>query len=251
VLAAYGPPESFQGRASQAQALVAYSAGAANVSTQVSQAELLIAYGTGVPITQTANTWTFALDGHHFWVVDLGPEGTWAYDTTTKQWCQLSSQGFPGLNFTHGTMWGLRIFGGDALYPFLYELDPNQPDDEGWRAVEHIVTGGIQTRSPNMIGVANFRIAASVGALSDASTDVNLTFSDDNGNTWSDVFTIAVAEGANSVQLNYPALGSFGAPGRIFRITDSGGMLSIYGADVALNNYDEDDNQQTSAGHGG
>lgn len=250
VLAAYAPPASAQSRAAQAQALIAYSAGGPNVSAKVSQALALIAYGTGVPITQLANTWTFIMDGHRFWVMSLGPEGDWAYDTETKQWCQLNSQGFPGLNFTHGTMWGLRVFGGDALYPFLYELDPNQPDDEGWRTVEHIVTGGIQTRSPNMIGVANFRLAASVGALNDASTDVNLTFSDDNGNTWSDPFTITVSQGAYDTQLVFPALGSFGAPGRVFKITDAGGMLSIYGADAALNNFDEDDNA-AAGGHGG
>lgn len=248
VLVACGPPGSYQARAAQDQTLIAYAAGETNVSAKVSQAQVLIAYGTGVPITQVANTWTFIMDGHRFWVVSLGPEGDWAYDTETKQWCQLNSQGFPGLNFTHGTMWGLRVFGGDALYPFLYELDPNQPDDEGWRAVEHIVTGGIQTRSPTMIGVANFRLTASAGALSDASTDVNLTFSDDNGNTWSDVFTIPVNAGEYDKPLLYPALGSFGAPGRIFRVTDSGGMLSIYGADAALNNFDED---EASGGRGG
>lgn len=241
VLAAVAPPASKQTRDSQLDVLAAYSSGAKNVTARASQLAVLIAYATGDEGQPRSDTWTFVMDGHRFWVLPLGPEGTWAYDTVTRQWCQLNTLGFPGLNFTHGVMWGLRIFGGDVLYPALYEMDPTQPQDEAWRPVQHIVTGGVQTRSPNMIGVANFRLTASAGALSDATTSVDLTFSDDNGNTWSDVFSIPMAQGEFAKPLLWPALGSFSAPGRIFKITDEGGMLSISGADAALNNYDEDE----------
>lgn len=248
LLVAVAPPQTHETATSQLQLLVARSGGEANVAPRVSQAALLVAFGTGVPNDTRSDSWTFVLDGHRFWVVPLGPEGDWAYDTTTKQWCQLDTQGFPGLNFTHGVMWGLRIFGGDVLYPFLYELDPTQPDDEGWRPVQHVVTGALSTRSPNMIGVANFRITGSVGALSDISTDVNLTFSDDNGRSWVGPFVISLAQGETDKPLVWPALGSFAAPGRVFQIEDQGGMLSLYGADASLNNYDEDDNGSTGGG---
>lgn len=246
VLAAYGPPQSQFARVQQDQILIARAAAEGNVVALATQAALLIAYGAGVPDPARSDSWTYVLDGHRFWVLPLGPEGDWQFDTITKQWSQLETQGFDGLNFTHGIMWNLRVFGGDILYPYLYELDPTQPDDEGWRPVEHVVTGAISTRSPNMVGMANFRCTASVGALSDASTDVNLTFSDDNGHTWVGPFTIAVTEGSYDTQLLWSALGSFSAPGRILKISDSGGMLSIYGADAGLNNFDEDD-----AGGGG
>lgn len=249
VLAAYAPPSSQDSRSSQLQVLSADASPAANIKPRTSQAMLLIAYGTGVPITQTANSWTFVMDGHRFWVLSLGPEGDWAYDTTTKQWCQLTTQGYPGLNFTQGVMWNLRVMGGDVLDPYLYELDPDQPDDQGWRPVQHVVTGGLQTRSPNQIGVANFRLAGSAGVLSDATTDVLLEFSDDNGKTWTAMEPITVAQGDVSLPLVWSALGSFGAPGRIFRITDDGGMLSLFGADASLNNYDEDDTG--GSGNGG
>lgn len=249
VLAALAPPESFEARESQVALLIARSAGASNVTARTSQAALVIAYGTGVPGDPRTDSWTFVMDGHRFWVLPLGAEGDWAYDTVTKQWCQLATQGFPGLNFTHGVMWGnLRVMGGDALYPFLYELDPTQADDEGWRPVSHIVTGGVQTRSPNMIGVANFRLAASVGHQSDTPVDVNLTFSDDNGNTWSDPFVITIEAGVFDTTLVWSALGSFQAPGRIFQIADEGGFLSISGADAALNNYDDDDADKANGG---
>lgn len=241
VLAAFGPPSTFEARAPQLQLLAARSAGASNVSTRTSQGLMLIAYGTGTPVTQVASTWTFVLDGHTFWVVSLGPEGDFAYDKDTKQWCQLITQGFANLNFTHGTMWKTRIIGGDILYPTLYELDPEQPDDEGWRGVLRIVTGGITVRSTNMIGVANFRLTGSLGVISDASTAVNLSFSDDNGITWTTMAPILLVPGQTNTPLVWDALGSFQAPGRIFQVSDTGGMASINGADVALNNFNEDD----------
>src|SRR5579859_6496167 len=239
VLAAYAPPSSQQSRVSQEQLLVARSGGEANVTAEVSQAMMLIAYGTGVPNPSRSDSWTFVMDGHRFWVLPLGPEGDWAYDTITKQWCQLFTQGFDGLNFAHGVMWKQRIVGSDLLYPVLYEMAASNPDDDDFRPVMHVVTGGIATRSQNKIGVSNFRLTATAGVLRDASTDVNLTFSDDNGNTFSPAFTIPVTQGAFDQQLVWNALGSFSAPGRIFKISDAGGMLSIYGADAALNNYDE------------
>jgi hypothetical protein len=250
-LAAFGPPETKFARMSQAQLLVARSGGEGDVSTRISQAVLMAAYGSGVPDSTRADSWTFVLDGHRFWVLPLGPEGDWAYDTVTKQWSQFITQGFDGLNFAHGVMWGLRIFGSDLLYPFLYELNADQADDEGFRPVEHIVTGALSTRAPNMIGVANFRLTGSVGVLSDASTAVNLKFSDDNGLSWVGPFTINLAQGQTNQPLVWSALGSFTAPGRIFQVSDSGGMLSLYGADVALNNYDEDGNSNTGGGGGG
>lgn len=246
VLAAYAPPQAHLSKAAQAQLLVAYADVEANVRSRSSQGALLIAYGTGVPHSTRSDSWTFVMDGHRFWVVPLGPEGDWAYDVTTKQWCKLYTQGFSGLNFTHGVMWGLRVVGSDLLYPTLYEMAVAYPDDEGWRPVMHVVTGGLATRSTNMVGVANFRFTATPGVLNDASTAVNLSFSDDNGKTWITAESIAVAQGKHDTELIWNALGSFNSPGRIFQVSDQGGMLSIYGADAALNNYDEDD-----AGGGG
>ena len=173
------------------------------------------------------------MDGHRFYVLPLGPEGDWAYDTITKEWCQLQTQGYDGLNFTHGTMWDLRVIGGDTTNPFLYELDPTQSLDEGWREIQRVVTGGVPTRSRSSIGVANFTLTASVG--DDAATDnpISLAFSDDNGFSWSEEFDIPLTD-QSSQKLIWNALGSFSAPGRIFRITDYAGPVRFDGADCVL-----------------
>lgn len=203
------------------------------MTTRISQAMLMSAYGTGVPGSSQSQSWTFVLDGHRFYVLPLGPEGTWAYDTTTQEWCQLQSIGFDGMNFVHGTMWGLRVIGGDSLYTYMYELDPNQPNDEGWREIQRKVTGGVATRSRASIGVANFVLTASVGDDGSVDMPISLAFSDDNGVTWSQEFDVPLTD-ASTQTLIWSALGSYSAPGRVFRITDTAGPVRLDGADVVL-----------------
>lgn len=249
LLAAYAPPESKYGYESQAALLSAIAQGN-NVTTSISQAAMMVAYGTGVPNTASQASWTFVLDGHRFYVLPLGPEGDWAWDTTTHEWCQLQSQGFPGMNFTHGVMWGVRVMGGDALYTYLYELDPTKSLDEGWREVQHKVTGGVATRTRSVIGVANFTLTASVGNDSAIDQNISLAFSDDNGVTWSQEFGIPLTN-ISSQTLIWNALGSFSAPGRVFRITDYSGPIRLDGADVVLTVGTGADSGQEQDVHGG
>ncbi len=232
-LLAHAAPTSFRTRVSQDLMLFAYSAGVTNVNTEVSQLITLYAFGEGIPDESRQNAWTFTLDGHKFYVLPLGPEGTWAYDTTTREWCKLQTQGFNGLNFQNGVMWGLRVIGSDALYTYLYELDPTQPFDEEWRTVQHMVTGGVATRSRASIGVANFTLTASVGDDSSIENAISLAFSDDNGKTWSQEFELPLTD-VSTQALLWTALGSFSAPGRVFRITDYSGPIRLDGADVVL-----------------
>jgi hypothetical protein len=231
-LAALGPPETKFAYTSQAMFLAAIAQGN-NVTTKVTQGMTLAAYGTGVPGIAASAAWTFVLDGHRFYVLPLGPEGDWAYDFTTQEWCQLQSQGFPGINFNHGVMWGLRVIGGDVLYTYLYELDPNQPLDEQWREVQHMVTGGLATRSRAAIGVANVTLTASVGLDSEDDQSISLAYSDDNGVTWSQEFDLPLTD-VGTQQLLWTALGSYSAPGRVFRFTDYSGPVRLDGADVVL-----------------
>lgn len=233
-LLAYGPPATRAARVSQTPILMAISSGETNVTTEVSQALFLACYKDTAPGNDRQQAWTFVLDGHRFYVMPLGQFGDWAYDTTTHEWCQLQTQGFDGMDFTKGVMWGIRVMGGNSIFPYLMEMDPNQPFDEGWRPIERIVTGGIASRARSNVGVANFTLTASVN--DDASTDIpiSLAFSDDNGATWSPEFEIPLTDKSTQT-LIWNALGSFSAPGRIFRITDYAGPVRLDGADVVLN----------------
>ena len=232
-LVAYGPAQTQEGRVSSDILMAARAAGASNVVTRTTQMAMMVAYGTGVPGSSRSDSWTFVMDGHRFYVLPLGPEGDWAYDTTTQEWSQLQSQGFPGMNFKHGVMWGLRVMGSDVLYTYLYELDPNQANDEAWRAIVRMVTGGVATRSRASIGVANFLLTASVGDDSDPNETISLAFSDDNGFSWSEELSLPLTD-VSTQTLLWSALGSFSAPGRVFRITDTAGPIRLDGADAVL-----------------
>lgn len=234
VLDAFGPLATSGADVSLFTPLVAR---ASVVATEVYQLPVLIAYGTGEPFDSRQQGWTFTLDGHKFYVLPLGPEGDWAYDVTTQSWCQLQTEGFDGLNFGKGVMWGPRIIGSDLLFPYLYELDPNQREDESWRAIKHVVTGGVPLRGRYNVGVSNFTLTASVADLDSVGSNMTLNFSDDNGNTWSPDFNITLT-GVGSQRLIWNSLGSFSAPGRIFKITDVAGPVRIDGADVVLKGSD-------------
>jgi hypothetical protein len=228
----YGPPASKFAETSQQHIQISRTAGA-NVSAQISQAAFQIAYKADTPDGSRLTAWTFILDGHRFYVLPLGEEGTWAFDTTTHEWCQFQTQGFNGINFNYGTMWGVRIIGGDTTNQTVLELDPDQSLDDGFRPVEHIVTGGVATRGRHAIGVANFTLTASTGDDQSITMPISLSFSDDNGVTYSKEFDLPLTN-IGSQSLIWNSLGSFAAPGRVFRLTDYAGPVRLDGADVVL-----------------
>lgn len=237
----YAPPSAHLVRDGQMFGLVPYEIGKFTVP-RTSQYYALVVYATGVPDQSRSRAWTFTLDGHTFYVLDLGPEGTFLYDVVTKQWCKFVTDGFPGWNFTAGTMWGQsRIVGGDTLYDVVWEMNPLLVLDEGWRDINHVVTGGLATRSRTFVGVDAVRLSTSVGQLDEVNgATISLRFSDDQGKTWSDYFTISAEENDFTEEVAWRSLGSFMAPGRVFEISDVGGTIRIDGADAFVEGFDAD-----------
>lgn len=207
------------------------------------QIGMYVAYSNIQPILSRTKCSTFILDGHRFYLLSLGQEGDWLYDVTTQEWSQLQTQGFQGTNFIHPVNWGLRVVGSDIFYSHLLELDPNQTYDNGFRNVQHIVTGGIPTRSRNAIGVDNFTLTASVGDDGSVTLPMSLALSDDNGVTYTPEFTVPLTN-VGSQTLIWSSLGSFAAPGRIFRVTDYSGPVRIDGADCVLSGNVADGGQE-------
>lgn len=241
LLAAFAPPSSRRAHVAEANLMAWRTAGAGSVPS-ISQVAVLVGVKPGIPDQSRSRSWDFTLDGHTFWVLELGQEGTFLYDYSTKQWCNFNTQGFgPNWNFTNGCMWGNRIVGADILYGVVRELDPDAVVDEGWRDIAHVVTGGIATRSRESIGCSVLRVSASVGQIDEElGSALNMRFSDDQGQTWVGYFTVPLTQGDFSGEIAYRALGSFSAPGRIFELSDSGGLIRLDGADAGLNNFDDD-----------
>lgn len=230
-------------RASDAAALVVYAA-MPNNAPIVSDAAALVVWGVTDPASENrTRAWSFVLDGHRFYVLDLGQEGTWLYDLTTQQWSQWETAGFIGWNMRAGTMWQVanRIVAADTLYGDVWEMTPTDVDDESFRTITHVVTGGLMTRNRVSLSVDALRVAGSIGFVQDDLPGVtfNMRFSDDNGNTWSDYFSVLLVEGEWGGEIAYRSLGSFHAPGRVFEFSDAGGLLRIDGSDVFINDFDD------------
>lgn len=193
----------------------------------------------GAQVTSRKRAWSFELDGHTFYVMDLGQQGTFVYDTSTQQWAQFVTKGYVGWNFSNGCMWGQRIVAGDQLTTDVWEMNPGSLFDNGAAEIVHVVTGGIATRNRIYHSVDAFRLACSVGEVLDANgASVTLSFSDDQGETWTTMDTISTVEGNFNQEVAWLSLGAFAAPGRIFKITDSGGFLRIEGADAGIDGFD-------------
>lgn len=201
----------------------------------------------GAVATSRKRAWSFTLDGHTFYVLDLGQEGTFLWDKSTNSWCQFITTGYTAWNFCNGCMWGQRIVAGDQLTTDLWEMLPaSSLFDNSATLVQHVVTGGVATRNRIYHSVESFTLVASTALLmAPGSASVTLSFSDDQGVTWQTMDAIALT-GASNQEIAWTSLGAFNNPGRIFKITDFGAFLRIDGADANIDNFDE----QPPAGSG-
>lgn len=193
----------------------------------------------GVPAVSRKRAWSFVLDGHTFYVLDLGKQGTFVCDTSTgNQWAQFITTGYLNWNFANGCMWGQRIVAGDLLTTDVWEMNPSSLLDNGAATITHVVTGGVVTRNRIYHSVDVLSLACSVGQSQTANGTVLLSFSDDQGKTWTDMDTKTLTQGDFSGEIAWQSLGSFESPGRIFKITDSGGFLRIDGVDAGIDGFD-------------
>lgn len=245
LLVAAAPPQTHRAKVTQVVELVASSA-EGNVIAATSQLVVLAGVKSGVADPARSSAWTFVLDGHQFYVLNLGAQGTFVYDQGTSQWAKFSTQGFGQWNMINGTMWGDRIVAGDLLDDYVWELDPLATVDEGWREIYHAVTGGLTLRSRVYKSCDAVRIASSIGQLDEVNGSVLLlSYSDDQEATWVGPFTVDLIPDDFDGEIAYRSLGSFAAPGRIFLVEDMGGLLRIDGADAFIQGFDNDQQDQS------
>lgn len=239
LLVAHAPPGAKKAQFSQAVILAATQAEGANVA-KTTQVTVLVAYREGVPGVIRSRAWTFDFDGHSFYVLNLGEEGTWVYNPTTGEWAEFETNGYGMWNMVRGTNWNGRVVAGDVLYPFVWELDPSKVVDEDWRPVEHVATGGIPSRTRTASLQDSLRVSASVGLVGEDGATMRLRFSDDNGQTWSDYYDITLVAADYDQEIAWRSLGSIRAPGRVFEISDVGGLIRIDGCDADIDGVDSD-----------
>lgn len=231
--------------------------------TEISQAQFLataniegpIAVSEGVILAavhgRIANprvrAWTFTLDGHDFYVLRLGDSTTLIYDDVSKQWVDWYDGTEQVWALNAGTPWiggnqlahqyGSNVVVGDDSWGLLWFLDPRLPYDQHPASdnirqqmpFPRIVTGQVVVRGRTAEPCYTIFVNGDNYGLevTDFTPGVTLSYSDDQGKTYTDAETINVSIDTENLPYEWHSLGSIYAPGRLFQINDNGVFARI------------------------
>lgn len=234
-LVAYSPPATRKVMASDIMTTVATEGRGIPCTTQL---VALVAWRQGPRTNYKARAWGFTFDGHPFYVLHLGMVGTYVYDLSTEQWQQWRTAGLPTWNMEHGVTWNRRVVAGDNQNPTLWALDPRSFLDDDYKGITRTVTGGFNVRTRDSYPVGALRVTASLGAPQIVDATLTMRYSDDDGKTWSRTWSMVIEAGKFRQDLSFRSLGSMRAPGRIFELTDNGGLARIDGADADIGGFE-------------
>lgn len=197
---------------------------------RTSFASTQVVWTTGSTDNSRQRAWTFDFDGHTFYVLDMGATGALVYDLTTGQWTKFQTEGFDGgWNFKNGFHWrdGKMVVGGYSGFGTLLKLTPDSFVDEGWRPVFTELRGLVSVEGTDYRRQYALRLIGSAGRLTeDESPILRMQFSDDQGATWSEEYSITLETNTRQ-RIEFRSLGAFTAPGRIFRFYDEGGVKFV------------------------
>ena len=196
--------------------------------------------GPIVSETLKVRAWTFPFDGHEFYVLRLGNLGTFVYDKLTQQWCNWVTSGYTVWNADHGVIeWQGYPIACDLEDPILWKIDPAASLDQGSLPLTRTVTCIIQHRERDPLTLGELRITASVGDPYQDGATITISFSDDQGNTYTTMPTVALNTDDFTQVLRFRSLGRVQSPGRYIDITDVGGVVDLIGVDVEVSGEEE------------
>lgn len=215
----------------------------------VSQARVL-AVARGRISNPHVRAWTFTMDNHDFYVLQLGTQETLVYDTLTEQWYNWGSDNSTvwkaarGLNWLAGqnfaSTYGSDVIVGDDVNGAIYVLNPDavQDDDnvngaEQPHSFQRYAEAQVVIHGYAGVPCYGIQVLGSQSQLIDNSlTSVTLEYSDDRGVTYVSAGTIDLIQGDNDGRLFWRSLGNIKSPGRLFRITDYGALQRIDSMDM-------------------
>lgn len=214
--------------------LVEMGAVTTSTTVTVSQAVVMVAARGRVENPQV-RVWTFSLDGHDFYVLRLGDLETLVYDTYSEKWVPWGSEDSVLWRVNTGSNWlggesiaggyGSSIVVGDHAFGTLYFLDPNYDQDDNPYAdgdpstFTRIAQGQISHRGIYPMDCFSVTLSGSFG---ETLTDITLSYTDDQGHSYTDAGTISVAEEDYAARVEWTSLGVINAPGRLFKLVDTG-----------------------------
>lgn len=219
----------------------------AKPAQKITQGTVMVLYLVGAE-NRKLRAWGFSQDGHDFYVLRGGTSWSLVYDLTTNQWSWWKSPALNylrahlGLNWTGQTKTTLdrgfawNVVGGDDTTGVLWILDPTVDIDDNTdgtqSAFNRQATGGVPQRLRNGVQCGAVYLTANLGSPLLTAPTVTLETSDDSGTNWVSHGAVTVTSGDTTQELSWLGLGLMTAPGRMFRITDSGAIARISSLDM-------------------
>lgn len=205
----------------------------------------------GRPELAYVRAWTFTLDGHDYYVLQL-QEITLVYDIHSQQWYNWGSvdrdlwRAQTGIDWnanvgkiTGGTLGSTSVLVGDYAEGSLYFLNTALSEDTGPQPgdallpYKRVVYGQIPVRGHDYVPCHGVELTGALGETSGVDIQtVTLSYSDNVGHTFVNAGPIEVTPGQYSFVLQWPSLGSFKGPGRLFKVEDWGVLARIDSIDM-------------------
>lgn len=192
--------------------------------------------------------YTVTIDGHDWYVLNMGETGTLVYDTLTSEWVAWDGgntdipnfRGECGLNWNavSNNQYNSDVIIGDNLTGMLYYFDTDQPyDGDAYDPLQptvnrftRVLTGGLPNRGRGTIQCNFVFLTGSLGYPL-LGSQVTLNVSDDYGANYVNCGAITADED-HEQDVTWMSLGSFGAPGRIFQLVDDGAFVRVDSLDM-------------------
>lgn len=194
-------------------------------------------------------SWKFKLDGHEFYVLNLGENKTLVFDLLTRQWSWWGSAGRNTWRAVFGLNWktpgdsaqlnGSNVVCGDDATGTLWVLNPEQGYDNLPSTTNDSVvpffrraTAQVISRGRAFIPVYDLYLTATPGKASFYPAAVSLKYSDDGGQTFINAGSISINPDDFTQEYAWRSLGRIQAPGRLFQIEDDGAFARIDSLDM-------------------
>lgn len=120
----------------------------------------------------TTTAWTFALDGHEFYMLDIETSGTYAYDASTQVWSRFSSFGRRYWRPMAGQAHRGKVHAGDRETGMIYAVLAGLATEDG-QSVVRTVTGTVP-----LIGRSGRNDSLSVGVGVSADCQIRVRWRD-------------------------------------------------------------------------
>lgn len=143
-----------------------------------------------------AFAFTFEDQGHKVFYLTFPDGQTWGYDVASSEWHRRQSYGYQRWRLNTLTSWNGGWYGGDFTNGKIYKLDWNVQDEDG-AIMEKRRISGVAHDNQNRVIFNGMELVIGTGQPSSSGTYVDLRYSKDGGNNWSDWRKIPMGQTGN------------------------------------------------------